>query len=129
MTPSALRRDRGRAADRHGRCAEVLCALRLWLMGWSVVERRYGGGRGTGRGEIDIIARRGRVVAFIEVKARRSAEEALDSLGDAQRRRLNRAVADYLARHPEHGDADIRFDIMIVAGGVWPARLTDAWRP
>ena len=126
MTPSALRRDRGRAADRHGRWAEMLCVLRLWLTGWTVVERRFGGGRGTGRGEIDIIARRGRVVAFIEVKARRSTEEALDSLGGAQRRRLSRAAADYLARHPEHSDADIRFDIMIVAGGAWPGRLADA---
>lgn len=125
MTPSAQRRDRGRAADRHGRWAMV----RLWLTGWSVVECRHGRGRGTGRGEIDIIAQRGRVVAFIEVKASRSGEEALDSLGDAQRRRLSRAAADYLAQHPMHSDADIRFDFMIVAGGAWPGRLADTWRP
>ncbi len=58
---------RGRDAEHRGRWAEMLCLAHLWLTGWRVLAYRLLAKRGSGLGEIDIVARRGRVLAFIEV--------------------------------------------------------------
>lgn len=122
-------RDRGRAAERRGRWAEAVCAVRLLMTGWRVIDRRLGGGRGTGVGEIDIVARRGRTLAFIEVKARSDDATALEALSESQRARLVRAAEVFVARHPKLAGLEMRFDVMMVTGGLWPQRLVDAWRP
>ena len=57
------------AAYRRGHIAASFCTLYLRLTGWRILERRHKGGCGTGAGEVDIIARRGRILAFIEIKA------------------------------------------------------------
>jgi putative endonuclease len=102
--------------------------LRLWLTGWRIVARRHAGKRGTGLGEIDIIARRGRTLAFIEVKARTSVETALESINAAQRARIQSAAAAFLATRPQFANYTIRFDAMILANRLWPAHVADAWR-
>ena len=120
---------RGREAHRRGHLAETLCLIRLWLTGWRVISHRLTAKRGTGLGEIDIIARRGRVLAFIEVKARGRDAEALESINPAQRQRIQNSAASFLARHPEFNQCDVRFDAMVVTGRFWPGRIADAWRP
>ncbi|MSO96933.1 MAG: YraN family protein [Rhodospirillaceae bacterium] len=120
---------RGREAQRRGHLAEVLCLIRLWLTGWWVISHRLTPKRGTGLGEIDIIARRGRVLAFIEVKARRKDAEALESINPAQRQRIQNSATSFLARHPEFNEYSVRFDAMVVTNGFWPGRIADAWRP
>lgn len=122
------RQARGRSAERRGRLAEALCTALLFLTGWRVLDRRVGGGRGTGIGEIDIVAKRGRTLAFIEVKARADDGTALEAVTESQRQRLSRAAESYLARRPELARLDIRFDVMTLAGW-WPRRIADAWRP
>jgi putative endonuclease len=131
LNPRGLgaKEQRGRAAERLGRVAESLCLIRLWLTGWRVMAHRMMGKRGSGLGEIDIVARRGRVLAFIEVKARRSEDEALGSIGAAQRLRIQTAANAYLAHHPALADCHVRFDAMIVSGGLLPRHVIDAWRP
>ncbi|MDP6351959.1 MAG: YraN family protein [Alphaproteobacteria bacterium] len=125
-------RARRRRAVRFGRLGEAACRWRLRLCGWRIVARNWR----VPVGEIDIIATRGRVVAFIEVKARRArggdAAEALASR-PGQRRRIGRAAEMYLARHPEIGAFFGRFDVMLVGPAptlrfFWPTHLTDAWR-
>ncbi len=117
------------AAYRRGQIAEGLCAFYLRLTGWRVLERRHKSGRGTGAGEIDIIARRGRILAFIEVKARADLITALESVTPLQRSRIVRAAEAYLQRHPQLTNCDIRFDVMALGAGVWPRHIPDAWRP
>ncbi|MDX2143757.1 MAG: YraN family protein [Rhodospirillaceae bacterium] len=124
-----VRAERGRNAERRGRIAEGLCVVRLWLTGWRVLARRHGGKRGSGIGEIDIVATRTGTLAFIEVKARTSANVALESVQSPQRARLQNAAEAFLARHPHLADKTVRFDVMILAGGWWPRRVADAWRP
>jgi putative endonuclease len=118
-----------RRAERRGRWAESLCILRLVLSGWRVLARRHAGLRGTGVGEIDLIARRGHTIAFIEVKARPDRERGVLAVSPAQQQRIARAAEAYLAHHPALADCTVRFDVMIVGAGFWPERLRDAWRP
>lgn len=79
-------------------------------------------------GEIDIIARRGRLVAFVEVKARASADAANEALNPRQRRRIERAAGWFLAQHPDIGACDLRYDLMLVTPWRWPVHIGDAWR-
>lgn len=114
-----------RAAERKGRAAERLCALRLRLSGWRVLARRYA----TPVGEIDIVARRGALLAFIEVKHRRDTREALEAITARQRTRIERAATVFLSRHPRWRKLGLRFDVMVVTPWRWPRRVVDAWRP
>ncbi|MBX7199490.1 MAG: YraN family protein [Rhodospirillaceae bacterium] len=121
---------RGRvAAERRGYLAETICVLVLRLSGWRILARRMKAKAGTGLGEIDIVARRGRTIAFIEVKARADHTAAQESVTQAQRTRIARAAQVFVERNPACADCDIRFDVMSLGGGWWPQRIADAWRP
>jgi putative endonuclease len=98
--------------------------LLLRLKGYRILARRLR----LAAGEIDIVAARGRTVAFVEVKARADLASARDSVGPRQRRRLLNAAALFVARYPRHAGADLRFDLMLVAPGAWPRHVVDAWR-
>lgn len=117
-------RDERRRRDRFGRLAETMCVWHLRARGFRVLARRYR----TPVGEIDIIARRGRLVAFIEVKARRSRELAGESLSARQRRRIARAAAVFLQKMPQLQRLDQRFDIMLVVPWRPPRHVIGAWR-
>lgn len=107
-----------------GRYAEGLCVCQLRLCGWRILARRFR----SPVGEIDIVARRGRMLAFIEVKARADTGAAAESLGARQRQRIWRAAEHFLKLRPEHAGAELRFDVMLVAPWRLPVRLADAWR-
>jgi putative endonuclease len=110
---------------RTGLAAETLCRLALRLKGYSIVAARYR----SPFGEIDIIARRGKSLALIEVKARPTKELALYAVQPEQRARLERAATDFLARHQHLNRHQPRFDVMLVAPWRWPVHIADAWRP
>jgi putative endonuclease len=103
----------------------------LWLRlkGFSILARGEVSGRGSGAGEVDIVARRGRVLAFVEVKARPSRAEAAAAISSRQRRRIVRGAEAFLARRPELAGLDIRFDAVLVAPGRWPLHVIAAWWP
>lgn len=117
------------AAQSRGKAAETLAVLWLRLKFYRILARGAVTGRGSGAGEVDIIAKRGDLVAFVEVKSRSTLTDAAESLGSAQRRRIERAAAAFLARHPGLGHCRVRFDAMLVAPGHWPRHILDAWRP
>jgi putative endonuclease len=110
------------AAEKRGRQAERLCAWWLRLKGWSILDRRVR----TPAGEIDLIARRGSIVAFIEVKARRN-DESLDLAIDERRLSRVAAAAESLAHiYLAPGD-DMRIDVMLLAPGRPPRHLANVW--
>ncbi|HMA48937.1 MAG TPA: YraN family protein [Magnetospirillaceae bacterium] len=115
------------AALAFGRRAEFVATLMLRLKGYAILERRVKAGAG-GRGEIDIVARRGGVIAFVEVKARANLEHAALALSQRQRERLLRGAEAYLAARPRLAHLSPRFDAVLAAPGHWPRHVIDAWR-
>jgi putative endonuclease len=113
-----------RQAQRRGHVAELLCLWHLRLRGYRILARRYR----VPSGEIDLIARRGRVLAAIEVKARRDHAAAGAAVQSRQRRRIVRALEHFLAAHPDLAGLDARFDVMLVVPRRLPRHLADAWR-
>ena len=110
------------AAERRGRGAEIIAAMWLRLFGWRILARRA---RVRG-GEVDIIARRGRTLAFIEVKAR-SSDEAAGLALDHYRLRRVAAAAEMLApRFLRSGD-DVRIDAIFVVPSRLPRHLLNVW--
>ncbi len=90
--------------------------------------RRFTSGRGSGAGEVDIVARRGRILAMIEVKARATVAVAAESIGARQQRRITRGAEAFLTRHPALTGLDIRFDAMLVQPWRMPRHIPNAWR-
>ncbi len=113
-----------RASERRGRRAETLAAWWLRLKGYRILARRY---KGLG-GEIDLIARRGGTVVFVEVKARGTLGEALNAVTQLQRERIQASAAGFLAAHPVYVNCDVRFDVIAVRAGRFPVHATDAWQ-
>lgn len=107
-----------------GHLAEILCILRLWLTGWRVLARRYK----QPVGEVDIIALRGKTLSFVEVKARHSTRNAIESIHPAQQARIMRAAQAWVSKHPQFSGHAMRFDVMVVTHWPWPVRLNDAFR-
>jgi putative endonuclease len=101
----------------------------LRLKGYAILERGFTLGRGSGAGEVDIIARRGKTLVFAEVKARPSEADAAHAIQPRQMARIERAAAAWLALHPELAGLDVRFDALLVAPARPPKHLEDAWRP
>lgn len=116
------------AALRRGRWAETLAVWHLRLRGWRIVARGFVTGRGSGAGEVDIIARRGAVLAFVEVKARADFDGAAAALRLAQQRRILRGAEAFLARRPDLARLTPRFDLILVVPGRLPRHFIDAWR-
>ena len=116
------------AAWRTGRRGETIAAWWLRLKGYAILAQGYTVGRGTGAGEIDIVAKRGRTIAFVEVKARADAAAAAEAIRPAQRRRIARGAAAFLAAHPRLAACAIRFDAVLLVPGRLPRHISDAWR-
>jgi putative endonuclease len=106
-----------------GRAAEEAAARYLQRRGWHVLDRNVR----IGRGELDLIARRGPVLAFVEVKARRSASAGApeDAVTPRKRRQIARLAGLWLALRPWalNGVTDVRFDIVAVDAGATPASV------
>jgi putative endonuclease len=114
---------RGRRAQRRGRLAEWLCCWHLRLRGWRVLARDWR----CPAGEIDILARRGKVLAIIEVKSRGGVADAAMALSPRQRRRIGRAAQAFLQSRPDLAGLTLRFDVMLVARGHLPRHWRGVW--
>ena len=118
-SPEAARR----VAERRGRRAERLAAWYLRCKGYRILARRFR----TSVGEIDLIARRGRLVAFVEVKQRVSLAEAAEAVTLTGRRRIARAASAWLSANPAAAALDLRFDVVICLPGRLPRHIAGAF--
>lgn len=108
-----------RQAEARGRRAETLAAWFLRLKGYRVLARRYR----TPAGEIDLIVRRGRTVAFVEVKQRPQEAAAMEAVTPMSRQRIARAAALWVSRHPAAVNLDQRFDVVVACPGRIPRHI------
>lgn len=109
-------------AESRGRRAETLAAWWLRLRGWRILARRA---RVPG-GEVDLIARRGRVLAFVEVKQRGTSEAADWSLDQYRLRRVAVAAERLTPRYAREGD-EVRIDALFIVPRRLPRHLPNVW--
>ncbi|GJL94430.1 MAG: UPF0102 protein [Hyphococcus sp.] len=117
-TPQSRRR-----SEAAGRRAEWLAAFLMMAKGFSIVRRRFK----APNGEIDLIAKRGKLLVFVEVKSRAQLDSAIEAVTHTNRRRVSNAAGMFLAHNPDLAQMDMRYDIIAIAG--WRMRhLTNAWQ-
>lgn len=112
-----------RKAERRGHAAEYWAALYLMLKGYRILALRHR----TPLGEIDLIARKNNVIAFVEVKARASATGAVDAVSHASQHRIRAAADLWLSRRKDAALLSSRFDIVAVVPRRMPRHFTDAF--
>ena len=108
---------------RLGLWAENLAAFALRIKGYRILAKRHK----TPVGEIDLIARRGNQIAFVEVKARKDAQTGLDSVSRTAQNRIESAAQLWLSRQSDFTDLSWRFDVVVVSPWQWPKHFTDVW--
>lgn len=118
------RAERGAAARRSGRAAEVWAAMWLMLKGYRILGFRLK----TPQAEIDLLAHRGQVLAVVEVKRRTTLEAALETVSADQRDRLRRAGAALARNRPSLAGCGVRLDLLALAPGRLPRHIPDAWK-
>jgi putative endonuclease len=111
------------AAFRLGLSAESRAAMLLIAKGYRIAARRWR----TPLGEIDIVARRGRSLVFVEVKARRRAGDAAEAVTERSRLRIVGAAELWLAHHPGDAQRNISFEVMLVTPGRIPEHIANAF--
>ncbi len=119
-TPSAKKRKQTYEA---GLFAEFLAKIILRLKGYSLLEERYK----TQAGEIDLIAKRGAHISFVEVKYRKTLEEAAFSLSDHQKKRINKAALIWLSKQSDLRYDSLSFDVILCAPWTFPTHMKNAF--
>ena len=114
--------DERKAAEAAGRRGERLAGWWLRLKGWRILDRRVR----TPAGEVDLVARRGSLVAFVEVKTRGSAAELDFAIDERRLARVAAAAEVLMPRYAGPGD-DIRVDVVLIAPGTRPRHIENAW--
>jgi putative endonuclease len=111
------------AAFRTGLSAESRAAAYLMAKGYRILARRFR----TPHGEIDLVARRRNLLAFVEVKARATLDEAAFAVTPRQQFRIINAAQAWLVAHPEHAEFELRFDAILIAPRSLPRHLLAAF--
>jgi len=110
-------------AEKRGRGAETIACWYLRLHGWRILARRA---RVPG-GEVDIVAKRGRTLAFVEVKARADMDSAAFALDEWRLRRVAVAAERLMSRYMDGVD-DVRIDAIFIVPFRWPKHLPNIWQ-
>ena len=111
------------AAFRTGLSAESRAAAYLMAKGYSILARRFR----TPYGEIDLVAKKRDLVAFVEVKARASLDDAAYAVTPRQQARIVNAAQAWLMTHPDHAEFELRFDAILIAPRRLPRHLLAAF--
>ncbi|MBS0242475.1 MAG: YraN family protein [Proteobacteria bacterium] len=107
---------------RRGWTSEILASLALMAKGYRILARRHR----TPYGEVDLIAVRGRRLAFVEVKHRATMPDAEAALTPHQAGRMARAADHWIAHRRAYQQHDVGLDAMLVVPWTWPRHLPDS---
>ncbi|MCW8836227.1 MAG: YraN family protein [Rhodospirillales bacterium] len=124
MIPQRRGVEAKRKAWRYGVRSELIAAWFLRFKGYRILARGFR----TPVGEVDLIARRGRVLVFVEVKARRDVAAAAAAITRGQQQRIARAAGAFIGLHPELAGLDQRYDAIFLIRRKRPVHIEDAWR-
>jgi len=111
------------AAFRTGLSAESRAAAYLMAKGYRILAKRFR----TPHGEIDLVAKRWNLLAFVEVKARATLDDAALAVTPRQQARIVDAAQAWLVMHPEHADFELRFDAILIAPRHLPRHVLAAF--
>lgn len=114
-----------RRRERRGRLSELAAAMLLFLKGYRILARRHR----SHLGEIDLIAVRGRRLAFVEVKRRPTLRAAESAKTRRQAQRMARAAEQWVWHHPAYRDHEIGLDALLLVPGRLPRHQPDAMQP
>lgn len=117
--PAKIRRQ----ANRRGRFAELIAAAYMLVHGYRILALRYK----TKLGEVDLIARRGKVIAFVEVKSRKNVQLALDAITVESQRRIRNAGDLWMGHRKDAAELSARFDVIAVCPWKFPIHLVNAF--
>ncbi len=110
-------------AEKRGQKAETAALWLLRLKGYRLLARRFK----SYHGEIDLIMRRGKTTAFIEVKARKTHDDAITSVTNYQAKRISAAAGLWMAKDQVAAQSFCRFDIVAVNAYLWPKHIENAF--
>lgn len=110
-------------AFHRGLQGETIAVWLLRLKGWTIVARRFS----EGPGEVDVVAARGRTLAFVEVKARADFQAASEAVTRRQQARIRRAAESFLARRPAYAGYLVTFDVVLIAPRRFPKHMPNAF--
>jgi putative endonuclease len=111
------------AAFQTGLSAESRAAAFLMAKGYRILAKRFR----TPHGEIDLVVKRRNLLAFVEVKARATLDEAAYAITPRQQMRIINAAQAWLAAHPDHAEFELRFDAILIAPRRLPRHLLAAF--
>lgn len=117
----------GKQARIDGYKAENIAVILLLLKGYRILERNFKPPRGSGAGEIDIIALKHKVIIFIEVKKRTSLDSAAEAVNKNVQNRRIRGAEYFLMLHPEFSDLEKRFDVILFSPKRLPEHIQNAF--
>lgn len=112
---------------RSGYFAEFLARCWYRCHGWRIVVKNYKTGKCHAAGEVDFIAKKGKSLAFVEVKKRKTTDLAAYAITKKQEKRIVNAARFFLRTKPEYADFDIRFDALLISFPLSFRRITAAW--
>lgn len=114
-----------RQAEARGRRAERWAALWLVLKGYRIVSLR----EKTASGELDIVARKGRILVIVEVKGRNSLADGINALTWHQQQRIIRGTSSFIGRRRQYAGLDIRYDLIVIRPWRLPFHSRQAFWP
>jgi len=123
--PPDLIEPQKKRAQKWGRYGEFLARIRLMASGHRILAANFK----TKVGEIDLITKKANTIGFVEVKARKTHEDAAYAVSEKQKQRIERAAVAFMSHRPDLNNCDMRFDVALVTGPLSIHILYDAWRP
>ncbi len=121
------KRETGKKARDDGYKAETAAAWFLRLKGYRILERNFKPPRGSGAGEIDIVAAKGNTIAFVEVKFRATKNAAAEAVDARVQARRVKGAQYYLTLHTELENRELRFDAVLISPRGLPEHIQNAF--
>ena len=110
-----------------GHLAESMAQWFMRLHGYHIIACNEITGKGTHAGEIDFIAKRGQTIVFVEVKKRKSLENAAYAIKPVQQQRIKNGAQAFIKRNPKYKDYNIRFDAILITFPCTIQHIENAW--